>query len=113
MRTLIGSPRLATAALAALAFACVGQMGGPARAGGRASVLHPCDTDNNWRITITEVTAYGSAWKRGQVWPTPPNPIPIGYVTNCGYLWKKGEGYNYDDSQTPPWVPVEAPPPPP
>lgn len=48
------------------------------------------------RITIGEVTAYGSAWKAGATWPLAPNPIPIGYVTRAGALWKGGETYRFD-----------------
>jgi PKD repeat protein len=70
-----------------------------------AGSYHPADTDKNWRISIDEATAYGAAWKQGTTWPNPPNPIPIDYVTNAGYLWKSGEAYHYDASNTPPWVP--------
>jgi ribosomal protein L35AE/L33A len=69
------------------------------------ALLHQADTNGDFRIVIDEITAYGSAWKRGQTWPTPPNPIPISYVTNAGYIWKTAELYHYDPSQTPPWVP--------
>jgi len=65
---------------------------------------HPADTNNDYRMGINEATAYGSAWKTGQTWPTPPNPIPVEYVTNAGYLWKMGEVYHYDGSVYPPWV---------
>ncbi len=48
------------------------------------------------RITISEVTAYGTAWKTGATWPIDPNPIPISYVTRAGALWKGGETYRFD-----------------
>ncbi len=66
----------------------------------------PADTDADFRIVISEVTAYGAAWKRGDTWPNPPNPIPISYVTRVGCLWKNGECYGFDQSQDPPlcWV---------
>ena len=67
--------------------------------------FHPADTDHDYRMGINEVTAYGSAWKTGQSWSTPPNPIPIEYVTNAGYLWRYGEAYHCDSTKTPPWVP--------
>ncbi|MGE0083652.1 MAG: hypothetical protein AB7S75_04460 [Desulfococcaceae bacterium] len=57
---------------------------------------HPADTDKNFAISISEVTAYSSAWKRGAVWSVQPNPIPIEYVTRAGSIWKGGEGYRYD-----------------
>ena len=70
-------------------------------------VPHPADSNSNFSISISEITAYGAAWKNGNVWPTPPNPIPIGYVTNAGLIWKTGEIYYYDKNLTPPqcWVP--------
>ncbi len=67
-------------------------------------LTHPADTDTDYMMEINEVTAYGSAWKRGDTWPTPPNPIPIDYVTNAGALWKQGENYHYDAGASPPWV---------
>ena len=39
--------------------------------------FHPAETNYDYRIGMNEVTAYGSAWKTGQNWPTPPNPIPV------------------------------------
>ena len=70
--------------------------------------FHPADTNHDSRISMDECTAYGSAWKTGQTWPTPPNPIPIEYVTNAGYLWRMGEVYHCDPTKTPPWVPGPA-----
>ena len=70
--------------------------------------FHPAETNYDYRIGMNEVTAYGSAWKTGQNWPTPPNPIPVEYVTNAVYLWKMGEVYHYDGSASPPWVPGAA-----
>ena len=60
--------------------------------------------NDSWSMTINEVTAYGAAWKIGDIWPRPPNPIDINYVTNCGFLWKNGEVYYFDAGQNPPWV---------
>ena len=67
---------------------------------------HPADTNYDWRIDINQMTAYAAAWKRGDTWPTPPNPIPVDYVTNAALLWKTGEVYHYDSSNTPPlcWI---------
>ncbi len=72
------------------------------------AILHPADLDDDWHLRIDEVTAYGAAWKTGAVWPRPPNPIPIDYVTNAGFLWKVGEIYHFDTAQDPPWVPGAA-----
>ena len=63
---------------------------------------HPADMNEDWAIDIDEVTAYGAAWKRGDTWPAPPNPIPIDYVTNAGMLWKFGETYYYESEEWPP-----------
>jgi hypothetical protein len=71
--------------------------------------VHPADMNDSWSMTINEVTAYGAAWKIGDIWPRPPNPIDINYVTNCGFLWKNGEVYYYDAGQNPPWVPGVSP----
>ena len=67
---------------------------------------HPADTNNDWRLSINEITAYGAAWKRGDPWQSGPNPIPIDYVTNAGALWKTGEQYQYDSTKNPPlcWI---------
>ena len=66
----------------------------------------PADTNGDWQITIGEVTAYGAAWKSGTNWPIAPANIPIGYVTNAGYLWRAGQVYHFDASFTAPncWV---------
>ncbi|MCX7047800.1 MAG: hypothetical protein NTX50_20235 [Candidatus Sumerlaeota bacterium] len=67
---------------------------------------YPGDSNSDWSISISEITAYGAAWKRGDTWPVPPNPIPIGYVTRGGMIWKSSEVYHYDSGQSPPacWI---------
>lgn len=82
------------------------------RIGGDQTVLpavqHPADRDAaDWRMTMAEVTAYAAAWRHGDEWPLPPNPIPISYVTRAGALWRGGEAYTFDPSAGPPplwWV---------
>jgi len=71
---------------------------------------HPADSNQDFQMVINEITAYGSAWKSGADWSIPPNPIPIGYVTRAGYLWRTGEVYHEDPAQTPPlsWLPGTA-----
>jgi hypothetical protein len=70
--------------------------------------LHPADNNPaDSRISINEATAYGSAWRKGVVWATGPNPVPIDYVTRAGTLWKNGEAYAIDSKvNSPPlwWV---------
>ena len=62
---------------------------------------HPADTNNDNRITVSELTAYAAEWKRGGV-------IPLSYVTRAGFIWRHGEVYKFDPAQQPPfcWVPV-------
>jgi uncharacterized delta-60 repeat protein len=63
--------------------------------------LHPADLPPaDSQLAINEVTAYGAAWRRGQTWPVPPNPIPIDYVTRAGMLWRQGECYAVDRAAT-------------
>ena len=59
--------------------------------------LHPADVNPaDGRISVSEVTAYGAAWRLGQPWSVDPNPIPVDYVTRAGLLWKNGERYRFD-----------------
>jgi uncharacterized delta-60 repeat protein len=59
---------------------------------------HPADIDENFILSANEAAAYGAAWKRGMTWESPPNPIPIAYVTRAGALWNGGETYKIDTS---------------
>lgn len=72
---------------------------------------HPADMDRNWVIDINQMTAYSSAWRKGLAWAVLPNPIPINYVTNAGFIWKTGEIYYYDEIPSPPqcWIQGNAP----
>jgi hypothetical protein len=56
-------------------------------------------------MVINEVTGYATAWRTGQTWPEPPNPIPIAYVTNAAYLYRSGERYHYVLGAYPPYAP--------
>lgn len=75
-----------------------------------APIHHPADsspTDN--KLLISEITAYGAAWKQGTQWPSGPNRIPLSYVTRAGFLWRKGENYLYQPQAGPAplcWVPA-------
>lgn len=65
----------------------------------RRQAQHPADrSPADWQMVISEVTAYGNAWRSESVWPTGPNPIPIDYVTSAAWLWRKGEQYQIDTS---------------
>jgi hypothetical protein len=59
-----------------------------------ADAPHPADdAPFDYTISITEVTAYGLAWKTGKPWTSAPTNIPVDYVTRAGALWKGGEAY--------------------
>lgn len=60
---------------------------------------HPADQNEDFVISILEVTQYADAWKKGENWPSGPNPIPIVYVTSAGTLWRGGESYARDPSK--------------
>ena len=61
--------------------------------------LHPADLNPvDGQITLSEMTAYSTAWKRGDTWPAGPNPIPINYVTKAVSLWQQGELYRYQSN---------------
>ena len=62
---------------------------------------HPADELGDCRIVISEAVSYATCWKTGCIWPVGPDPIPIGYVTNAGLLWKTGECYCYDGTPEP------------
>ncbi len=71
---------------------------------------HPADSNADFVMSVGDVTAYGAAWRRGDVWPVAPNPIPIGYVTRAGALWQGGEAYILDSNVSEPplwWVNAE------
>ena len=81
--------------------------------GGNVSVeatplLHPADnTPADSTMTANEVSAYSAAWRQGQSWPLPPNPIPIEFVTRAAVLAENGGCYQVDPAKAPPmcWVP--------
>jgi len=62
---------------------------------------HPADQNQNFAITLSEVTAYAAAWKAGDSWPTGPNPIPLSYVTSAATIWKRGEKSTTPNVQLP------------
>jgi uncharacterized delta-60 repeat protein len=88
-------------------FTGVGQFAGGASADGGSTEIagdrtwtiaasHPADVNHDWRLTMDEVTAYGTAWRTGGVWVCEPNPIPMSYVTRAAALWRGGESYTVD-----------------
>lgn len=67
--------------------------------------VHPADMDGDFMISDDELTAYASAWRRGEAWPVEPSPVPSSLVTNAGLIWRAGEIYRYEPTSAPPWVP--------
>ncbi|MBL9172979.1 MAG: hypothetical protein JNL10_05550, partial [Verrucomicrobiales bacterium] len=62
----------------------------------RGSLRHPADREPaDDLLSAGELTRYAAAWKRDEVWPDGPNPIPLDYVTRAASLWKGGERYTY------------------
>ena len=74
--------------------------------------LHPADNSPpaNKVITIGEMAAYATAWRRSQLWPVRPARIPDDYLTQAGVIWKRGEYYE-NVGGTPPlnWQPAPLP----
>lgn len=63
--------------------------------------VHPADLQwADFRISLTELTAYGAAWKRGSAWPIAPTAIPTSYLTRAIQLWQSGEAYGYTATST-------------
>ena len=63
--------------------------------------FHPADrSGSDWLMTMNEMTAYATAWRRGENWPAGPVPIPMNYVTRAAMLWRGGECYTVDRSVT-------------
>ncbi|MGZ8900296.1 MAG: Ig-like domain-containing protein, partial [Limisphaerales bacterium] len=73
------------------------------------SLYHPADRDQNYSITISELTGYAAAWKSGAAWSVGPSPIRSDYVTRAGLIWKRGETYRFVAMAQPPhcWAPIE------
>ncbi len=65
-------------------------------------VQHPADVNPADNILAEdEVTAYAAAWLAGATFPTGPVPVPVGYATRAGFLWRNGGAYKYDPSAGP------------
>ena len=60
----------------------------------RPDAHHPADVNLDWRISIPELSAYYSAWKKGNSWPIAPTNIPLEFVTRGTYIWEQGEVYH-------------------
>lgn len=74
-----------------------------------ARQYHPADSNQDFRIILSEVTAYAAAWKAGDSWPAGPVPIPLSYVTRAHHIWRRGETYAFNPAAGAPpacWVPT-------
>src|SRR4029453_10581288 len=56
---------------------------------------HPAGGRDDFAMRLGEMTAYAAAWRAGDSWPTGPVPIPVNYVANAAWIWKRGESYKF------------------
>lgn len=55
---------------------------------------HPADINQDWSISVNELTKYASDWKNG-------HHDRIDYLARATYIWKNGETYSYDGTGKP------------
>ena len=68
---------------------------------------HPADKNpTNFVMTLSEVTAYSTAWRRCERWLISPNPVPVSYVSRAGYLYVKGSDYRISTAYPTPFPPM-------
>jgi peptidoglycan/xylan/chitin deacetylase (PgdA/CDA1 family) len=67
---------------------------------GTGGDFHPADTNQDWTIAISELTAFGAKWRQGNA--------NIGELTRAGFLWRQGGRYTHDanGSGANRWVPA-------
>lgn len=63
---------------------------------------HPADKNTDYRIDISEMSLYYTAW----IQQTSTNPIPDSYIQNAITIWEGGEAYDCNPAATPPWKPA-------
>lgn len=77
------------------------------------SPRHPADqAPADDRITLQEMVAYATAYKRSAPWPAGPHPVPLDYLIRAATLYKRGERYRYDPGAGPlplSWVNTTSP----
>jgi len=63
-------------------------------------IVHPADSNADWRMVISEAIAYLAGWQQGS--------NPLSYAIRAAYLWQNVEHYYYDGTETPPlcWIPM-------
>ncbi len=73
---------------------------------------HPADTsyeiDGDYNLSLSEATAYRTAFKKGEKWPTAEGEeIDISYAVKSRLILLKGGWYTVDPTQNPPdkWAP--------
>ena len=57
-------------------------------------IPHPADTNEDFRMTISEAIGYLAGWQQGS--------NPIAYAIRAAYLWQNGENYIYLPEEEPP-----------
>ena len=71
------------------------------------TALHPADTNGDNSISQEEFDAYNLAWRENDKWTSPPEVIPVDFVTRAGFLRQKGGTYkNIGVGKPQTWVPV-------
>jgi hypothetical protein len=56
-------------------------------------LYHPADTNRDWTISLSEITAFGASWRSADA--------SLNNLTRAGFLWRRGGGYRYDPEQGP------------
>ena len=69
---------------------------------GEPPVPHPADTNEDFRLVLSEAIAYLAGWQQGA--------NPIAYAIRAAYLWQGGETYAFTPEAVPPLCWVLAPP---
>lgn len=54
---------------------------------------HPADTNQDYRVSLAEVTDYANAFAAQTPWPAAPSPIPEAYDRQARFIWQQGERY--------------------
>jgi hypothetical protein len=77
------------------------------------NLLHPADNSPpaNNLITIFELSAYATAWRRNLWWPAQSGLPELDYLTQAGVIWTRGEYYENVGGLLPHnWQPAPLPP---
>ena len=64
---------------------------------------HPADVVGDWHFGLGDAVNYAVAYKQGNIWSIPPNPIQLFYAVNMAVIYKTGEYYDHEDGTAPNW----------